>query len=100
MVWGRARTREEQVATFADWLDNTTSDNRLLPVSEILVILLSAPDCGGIGLRLRQLITDIPRDRAVTPMTLCAILDQLDRELASERFLKSADDIKKRFREQ
>jgi len=97
MVWGRSRIREQEVADFSAWLEGVTATAAPKAAEEYLFDLLNAPDFGAVGRRARAIVAALPTGEPVTAATVAGIIDQLDRELASERFSAVAKQVKKRL---
>lgn len=98
MAWGRSKTREQEIEAFAAWLDEDTADVPPKPADEYLFDMLTAPDADGVGRRVREIIAALPSGAAVSAATIIGIVDQLDRELASERFSAVAARVKQRLK--
>jgi len=97
MVWGRSRIREQEVADFSAWLESVTATSAPKAAEEYLFDLLNAPDFGAVGRRARAIVAALPTGEPVSAATVAAIIDQLDRELASERFSAVVKQVKKRL---
>jgi len=97
MAWGRSKTREQEIEAFAMWLDEDTAGVPPKPADAHLFDMLTAPDAGGVGRRVREIIAALPSGAAVSAATIIGIVDQLDRELASERFSAVAARVKQRL---
>jgi len=97
MAWGRSKTREQEIEAFAMWLDEDTAGVPPKPADAYLFDMLTAPDAGGVGRRVREIIAALPSGTAVSAATIIGIVDQLDRELASERFSAVAARVKQRL---
>lgn len=97
MAWGRSRIREQEVDAFATWLDTLIDTTVPKAADEYLLDLLDAPDAGAIGRRARDLVAALPAGLAVSAATVTGIIDQLDRELASERFSAVARRVRQRL---
>jgi len=97
MAWGRSKTREQEIEAFAAWLDEDTAGVPPKPADEYLFDMLAAPDAGGVGRRVREIIAALPSGAAVSAATIIGIVDQLDRELASERFSAVAARVRQRL---
>ncbi len=97
MVWGRSRIREQEVADFSAWLEDVVNTGAPKAAEEYLFDLLNAPDFGAVGRRTRAIVAALPTGQPVSPATVTGVIDQLDRELASERFSAVAQQVKKRL---
>ena len=97
MAWGRSRTREQDIAAFAAWLDDLVAAHERMSADEYLFELLNAPECGGIGRRAREMVASLPGGVAVSAATVATLIDRLDRELASARFSTVAQQVKQRL---
>ncbi len=98
MAWGRSKTREQEIEAFAAWLDEDTAGVPPKPADEYLFDMLTAPDFGGVGCRVREIIALLPPCTAVSAATIIGIVEQVDRELASERFSAVAARVKQRLK--
>ena len=98
MVWGRSRIREQEVADFSAWLEGVTATAAPKAAEEYLFDLLNAPDFGAVGRRARAIVAALPTGQPVSAATVAGIIDQLDRELASERFSAVAQQVKKHLK--
>jgi hypothetical protein len=97
MAWGRSKTREQEIEAFAAWLDEDIAGVPPKHADEYLLDMLTAPDAGGVGRRVREIIAALPSGTAVSMATIIGIIDQLDRELASERFSAVAVRVRQRL---
>ena len=97
MAWGRSKTREGEIEAFAAWLDENIAAVPLKPADEYVFDMLTAPDAGGVGRRVREIIAALPTGTAVSMATIIGVVDQLDRELASERFSAVAVRVRQRL---
>jgi len=97
MVWGRSRIREQEVADFSGWLEGITATAAPKAAEEYLFDLLNAPDFGAVGRRARAIVAALPTGQPASAATVADIIDQLDRELASEQFSAVAQRVKQRL---
>lgn len=96
-MWGRARTREQEIDAFSTWLDEATAAAPPKAADEYLLDMLTAPDVGGVSRRVREIIAALPVGSEVSTATVIRVINQIERELASERFSAVAEQVKQRL---
>ena len=97
MVWGRARTREQEIDAFSAWLDEAIAVAPPKAPEEYLLDMLTAPDFGGVSRHVREIIVALPAGSEVSTATVIRVIGQIERELASKRFSVVAEQVKRRL---